>query len=62
MNIGLLHPGEMGASIGTVLQKAGHDVLYVPEGRSNATRKRAIKAGLTEVEAALFKEWQDSSP
>ena len=41
MNVGLLHPGEMGAAIGTALRTAGHDVLWASEGRSEATRERA---------------------
>jgi 3-hydroxyisobutyrate dehydrogenase-like beta-hydroxyacid dehydrogenase len=44
--IGLLHPGEMGAAVGQCLTAAGHEVLWVPEGRSAATRKRASEAGL----------------
>jgi 3-hydroxyisobutyrate dehydrogenase-like beta-hydroxyacid dehydrogenase len=44
--IGLLHPGEMGAAAGQCLAGAGHMVLWVPEGRSAATRERAAAAGL----------------
>ena len=44
--IGLLHPGEMGAAVGKCLAGAGHRVLWVPEGRSAATRERAAEAGL----------------
>jgi 3-hydroxyisobutyrate dehydrogenase-like beta-hydroxyacid dehydrogenase len=46
MTIGLLHPGEMGAAVGQCLTAAGHRVLWVPEGRSAATRERAAAAGL----------------
>ena len=46
MTIGLLHPGEMGAAVGQCLAGAGHQVLWVPEGRSAATRERAAAAGL----------------
>jgi 3-hydroxyisobutyrate dehydrogenase-like beta-hydroxyacid dehydrogenase len=46
VTIGLLHPGEMGAAVGRCLTAAGHEVLWVPEGRSAATRKRAAEAGL----------------
>jgi 3-hydroxyisobutyrate dehydrogenase-like beta-hydroxyacid dehydrogenase len=46
VTIGLLHPGEMGAAIGKCLAGAGHRVLWVPEGRSAATRERAAEAGL----------------
>ena len=41
MRIGLLHPGEMGVSVGRVLQGNGHEVLWASEGRSDATRERA---------------------
>jgi hypothetical protein len=39
--VGLLHPGEMGASVGRVLQANRHEVLWASEGRSAATRERA---------------------
>ena len=45
--IGLLHPGEMGAAVGQCLAAAGYEVLWVPEGRSQATAARAGAAGLT---------------
>jgi hypothetical protein len=41
VNVGLLHPGEMGAAVGAALAAAGHDVLWASEGRSEATRARA---------------------
>jgi 3-hydroxyisobutyrate dehydrogenase-like beta-hydroxyacid dehydrogenase len=49
MKIGVLHPGEMGASIGAALHNSGHEVFYVAIGRSSATRERAATAGLQEV-------------
>ena len=36
-----MHPGEMGAAVGLVLQGNGHDVLWASAGRSDATRERA---------------------
>jgi 3-hydroxyisobutyrate dehydrogenase-like beta-hydroxyacid dehydrogenase len=39
--VGLLHPGEMGAAVGRVLQGNGHEVLWAAAGRSEATRERA---------------------
>jgi len=39
--VGLLHPGEMGSSLGNALVAAGHEVLWASEGRSGATRARA---------------------
>ena len=47
--IGLLHPGEMGAAVGQCLAETGHQVLWVPEGRSPATGARAAAAGLTKA-------------
>jgi 3-hydroxyisobutyrate dehydrogenase-like beta-hydroxyacid dehydrogenase len=52
ITIGLLHPGEMGAAVGKCLAGAGHQVLWVPEGRGAATRERAEAAGLTGVAMA----------
>jgi 3-hydroxyisobutyrate dehydrogenase-like beta-hydroxyacid dehydrogenase len=45
----LLHPGAMGASIGKALTDVGHEVRWVSEGRSLATRDRALAAGLQEM-------------
>jgi 3-hydroxyisobutyrate dehydrogenase-like beta-hydroxyacid dehydrogenase len=47
--VGLLHPGEMGASIGAGLRRAGFEVLWVSAGRGPATRRRAQAADLTDV-------------
>jgi len=49
MRIGLLHPGAMGAAVGAVLAGNGHDVLWVSDGRSDATRARADQAGLRDA-------------
>jgi 3-hydroxyisobutyrate dehydrogenase-like beta-hydroxyacid dehydrogenase len=48
--VGLLHPGEMGAAIGAVLRQRGLDVLWASEGRTDVTRTRAARAGLTDAE------------
>ena len=42
----LLHPGEMGAAIGACLRSRDFRALWVEQGRSGATRKRAEAAGL----------------
>ena len=42
--VGLLHPGEMGSAVGRV---ARAEVLWAPDGRSDATGERAQAAGLT---------------
>lgn len=47
--IGLLHPGRMGAAVGASALAAGARVLWVDDGRSEATRARAEAAGLEEV-------------
>jgi 3-hydroxyisobutyrate dehydrogenase-like beta-hydroxyacid dehydrogenase len=53
VTIGLLHPGEMGAAVGECLVRAGHRVLWVPEGRSPTTAARAGAAGLTVADGGL---------
>jgi 3-hydroxyisobutyrate dehydrogenase-like beta-hydroxyacid dehydrogenase len=50
MKIGLLHPGEMGSALGTVLLGRGHDVLWASAGRSEETASRA--AGFRDVGSA----------
>ena len=49
MNILLLHPGAMGASVGAALVGNGHDVAWVSANRSHATGDRANEAGLRAV-------------
>lgn len=44
--IAVLHPGEMGVAIGAALVGVGHDVFWLPAGRSPATQRRAERAGL----------------
>jgi 3-hydroxyisobutyrate dehydrogenase-like beta-hydroxyacid dehydrogenase len=52
VRIGVLHPGEMGATIGGLLVGQGEDVLWLPSGRSEATARRAGAAGMRPVEQA----------
>jgi len=47
--VGLLNPGAMGASIGAAALTNVDEVLWTSEGRSDATRIRAEKAGLTDA-------------
>ena len=47
--IGLLHPGEMGASVGASGRVDGHRVVWVSEGRGPETRQRAAAAGLEDA-------------
>ena len=48
MNITILHPGAMGSTIARALTPKGHDVYWVPAGRSDATKTRAEELGLKE--------------
>ncbi|MDE0029880.1 MAG: DUF1932 domain-containing protein [Deltaproteobacteria bacterium] len=45
--ITLLHPGNMGATVGAAV--TGARVLWVSEGRREESRRRAVEAGLVEV-------------
>lgn len=47
--MGLLHPGEMGATVGAAAQCNAVRVLWTSEGRSPETCQRAQDATLTEV-------------
>ena len=45
MNIGLLHPGEMGVTVGSALVESGHAVHWLSAGRSAETAARAGASG-----------------
>lgn len=47
--IAILHPGEMGAAIGTGLIARGHRVVWTSAGRGASTRRRAQNAGFEDV-------------
>jgi 3-hydroxyisobutyrate dehydrogenase-like beta-hydroxyacid dehydrogenase len=47
--IAILHPGEMGAAIGTRLRAKGLRVLWASAGRGAATRDRARQADLEDA-------------
>lgn len=49
--VGLLHPGQMGASIGGALVERGTTVLWASDGRSPETSARAEAAGLDDAGA-----------
>src|SRR4051794_30374376 len=51
MRIGILHPGEMGVSVAAAARRAGHEVCWASAGRSAATRARAERARLRDVES-----------
>ncbi len=48
MNIGFLHPGNMGITLAISAQNSGHTACWVSEGRGEETRSRAQKYGLEE--------------
>ncbi len=50
MTIGIVHPGEMGASVGAAARGGGARVVWASSGRGAATRERARGAGLEDVE------------
>lgn len=47
--VGVLHPGSTGARLGRALAGQGVRVLWASAGRSDATRRRADEAGLTDA-------------
>ncbi|MCP5057459.1 MAG: NAD(P)-dependent oxidoreductase [bacterium] len=47
--LGLLHPGQMGASVGACARESGQRVVVALDGRTAATRARAVDAGLEDV-------------
>jgi len=48
MRIGILHPGDMGASVGNSARLAGNEVYWSSAGRSARTRERAERACLID--------------
>lgn len=48
--VGILHPGEMGSSIGACARQAGAEVFWVAAGRGPYTRRRADEAGLMALD------------
>lgn len=49
MNIGILHPGQMGISVAASAQKGGHSVYWISAGRSGQTAARAAEYGLLDA-------------
>ncbi len=47
--LGLLHPGEMGVSIGASAQNSDCQVIWASQGRSTATRNRAQSHGFEDA-------------
>ncbi|MGH7766678.1 MAG: DUF1932 domain-containing protein [Candidatus Binatia bacterium] len=48
--VALLHPGDMGATVGAAAATTGARVIWVSHQRSEATQERALRAGLADVE------------
>lgn len=48
--VALLHPGNMGVTIGAAAATSGARVVWVSEKRSKVSQERAKQAGLVEVE------------
>lgn len=49
--VAVLHPGRMGAAVGALLVRAGHEVRWLPEGRGEGSRRRAEAAGLVAADS-----------
>jgi 3-hydroxyisobutyrate dehydrogenase-like beta-hydroxyacid dehydrogenase len=49
VSIGVLHPGEMGATVAAELAARGHRVLWASAGRGPETARRAARARLQDV-------------
>ena len=47
--IGILHPGAMGSFVAACALRSGHQVCYISEGRSDATRARAAEQHLRDL-------------
>jgi 3-hydroxyisobutyrate dehydrogenase-like beta-hydroxyacid dehydrogenase len=47
--VALLHPGNMGATVGAAARAGGARVVWTSRARSSATRERAERAGLIDV-------------
>jgi 3-hydroxyisobutyrate dehydrogenase-like beta-hydroxyacid dehydrogenase len=47
--VALLHPGNMGVTIGAAAATSGARVVWVSDERGEATRRRASQTGLTDV-------------
>ena len=50
LEVGILHPGEMGISLAASAQNTGHTVHWASEGRSRRTHARAAEFDLLDAE------------
>lgn len=51
VNVGILHPGEMGVSVAVSARDSGHTVLWASEGRSPQTYTSARMTILSSMRA-----------
>jgi 3-hydroxyisobutyrate dehydrogenase-like beta-hydroxyacid dehydrogenase len=49
MNVGILHPGQMGISIAASAKNSGHTVFWASDGRSNESQQRAAEHDLQDA-------------
>ena len=49
VNVGILHPGQMGISIAATMQNSGYPVYWASQGRSDQSRRRAEKYNLLDA-------------
>jgi 3-hydroxyisobutyrate dehydrogenase-like beta-hydroxyacid dehydrogenase len=49
VTVGVLHPGEMGVSVGAAARRGGAEVVWASAGRSKSTQVRAVADGLRDV-------------
>ena len=47
--IGVINPGKMGICVASSIQKSGHDVYWVAQGRSPQSRQRAEEFNLSDA-------------
>jgi 3-hydroxyisobutyrate dehydrogenase-like beta-hydroxyacid dehydrogenase len=48
-SVGILHPGEMGASVAASAKDSGHEVYWASQRRSSETHARANRIGLIDA-------------
>ena len=49
VTVGVLHPGEMGASVGAAARRGGAEVVWASQSRGASTHARAVADGLRDV-------------
>src|SRR5262245_37415660 len=54
VTVGLLHPGEMGVTVGATVAAGGTRVMWASDERSASTHARAREAGLEDVGSLEF--------